>query len=744
MRLFLLLLRLVASDAASSNCGDIVTCSAVDAPPAANAQLQKSAFKVTAATMTIVDEGEEGLDLNAGYEANALVNDSVEVNASANESSVAQTFSAIQQRSARTRLHSAVQNLAMAVQEMDATWHKSDAEITGVLGKLGQKMSNSEDACSTNLVAYKKKLKRVHKEVKKMYTQVHSTESSSEVYGKGCKEKKGEIYVIEKENRKRIRKCKIQRKVEIRTLKVMKKEMHQLKKVSKAKIGYRQKRRGSNRPIYGGGDVRLLEVNGSAEEAPLESDDAEVNGVRSMVQRTKAAAQKVQQCLAQSELHSQHSASLLDETTAKADSEFQDDAEAALAKIAAVAEDGEYEENDEYDMGDVAARVELAMADNSSFLGNDTELEAGHPRLPPKVRACQGQRRGQRCYFAKPVRGPARFRKVLGVCMGQKHGTLTCRKAKVPSACRRIVVELKKEYAKSFKSITRLVEQYKKITHSKVCWETAHQEYESQSSAVQVEANKYCEREQKAYSSLTTYNAQYKRTIRIERKLKKTYLVTKRQCGGLLKTEQYVSSVKKTIKALGKCPGLGSVHFSVPKWVGTYAYFTQRRDRKDKWNDRKMRKKCQVKFRRRGIRPAEVAELDSRTVRKMPRRNTADAPVLGACPNCQGKSNGALSKGGHGRLCWDPKKKFNRKSRRGDCNSGRRAIICVLEKGYGGRRRRKHGNRRRRKVYKDKYNCLTREQWTPKKRHWCCKHKKRGCPEATNDNAMTQVEHAGP
>jgi len=27
-----------------------------------------------------------------------------------------------------------------------------------------------------------------------------------------------------------------------------------------------------------------------------------------------------------------------------------------------------------------------------------------------------------------------------------------------------------------------------------------------------------------------------------------------------------------------------------------------------------------------------------------------------------------------------------------------------------------------------KYNCLTREMWTPGKRAWCCKHEKLGCP----------------
>lgn len=154
--------------------------------------------------------------------------------------------------------------------------------------------------------------------------------------------------------------------------------------------------------------------------------------------------------------------------------------------------------------------------------------------------------------------------------------------------------------------------------------------------------------------------------------------VIKKQCVRLTKTQKYVKVVKKTIVALRKCPGLGDVKFSIPKWVGQWAYFKQQKNGKDKWNDQKMLGVCKSEFGPRA-RPAEVSEIDSHTIRRMPRHNTALAPVLGACPMCAGEKNGKLSAEGHGRKCWDKKVKFNHKARRGDCNHGKRAIICVLD-----------------------------------------------------------------
>jgi hypothetical protein len=120
------------------------------------------------------------------------------------------------------------------------------------------------------------------------------------------------------------------------------------------------------------------------------------------------------------------------------------------------------------------------------------------------------------------------------------------------------------------------------------------------------------------------------------------------------------------------------VQFQLPTWTGAWAKFKQRRNKSNKWNDQKMLKKCVKKFGE-GARPAEVSEIDGRSIEGMPKKNTAPFTVLGACPDCQGKPMPGITKNGYGRICWDVGKKFGRKGRRRDCGGGPRSILCVIE-----------------------------------------------------------------
>merc|ERR1719174_235592 len=74
------------------------------------------------------------------------------------------------------------------------------------------------------------------------------------------------------------------------------------------------------------------------------------------------------------------------------------------------------------------------------------------------------------------------------------------------------------------------------------------------------------------------------------------------------------------------------------------------------------------------VRAAETAELDERSVQRMPNKNTAGKPLMGKCPMCEGRRNKMYSSAHKGaRVCWDDGKAIRPNKKRHDCNSGQRA-----------------------------------------------------------------------
>jgi len=255
---------------------------------------------------------------------------------------------------------------------------------------------------------------------------------------------------------------------------------------------------------------------------------------------------------------------------------------------------------------------------------------------------------------------------------------LKCMPAGSPTECQEVVIELEHQFTESYVSLTRMIEEYEVVTHSTVCEETVEEEYTEESTAIQTEANEVCGEVQTTMSKLEHFKFEYTSTIKTEHKLEISIKLLVKQCGSLTSTEEYLTTVTTTLNALGDCPGLGEVQFQLPTWVGDWANFRQNRDRSNKWNDKRMQGACVSKFGK-SARVAEVSEIDGRSVEGMPKKNSAPYTVLGACPDCRGKSMQGITKNGFGRICWDAGSKLSRKGRRRDCGGGPRSIMCVLD-----------------------------------------------------------------
>merc|ERR1719183_1186644 len=97
-------------------------------------------------------------------------------------------------------------------------------------------------------------------------------------------------------------------------------------------------------------------------------------------------------------------------------------------------------------------------------------------------------------------------------------------------------------------------------------------------------------------SKLEQFKFEYESTVKTEYKLEESIKLLVKQCGSLSSTEEYLTSVSTTLNALGDCPGLGDVQFQLPTWAGAWAKFKQQRDKSNKWNDKRMKRKCVKKF----------------------------------------------------------------------------------------------------------------------------------------------------
>jgi putative transposon-encoded protein len=622
-------------------------------------------------------------------------------------------------------MHSAAEAARSGMERMHAAWDGSMKEINSMIKGIADHDSASQDTCTTQLTEYKKKLTKIHESSVSISIAVNSTSSEVSIYEKECKEKDEELHEIEVVHQKRVTKCTTERKVEKKTLETLKYDMRSMKKVAKAHIHLKSS--GTKKKLY------LLQQEEASRPRKSLAD------VRGMVKKTKETASKLQTCLAKSRIEKEkkNEVSLAEGNSEEAHSPIQCSGPApkcfpvvctpegwacgevnkcplaqprchpvscvdgvwkcgAITDNAFEACDGKHpgdacfytkrngrciaqnimrgvslldeddeidakgDDDDDDDKDDSEDEEEEEDSDDDDddekddrnnevevFLQEGEEVE-GSPPLPP---------------YGKPIIADA---------------VLKCVVPDTPEECHEVVVELEHEFTESYVSLTRMIEEYEVVTHSTVCEETVEEEYTQESTAIQEEANQVCGEVQTTMSKLEQFKFEYQSTVKTEHKLETSIKLLVKQCGSLSSTEEYLSTVSTTLNALGDCPGLGEVQFQLPTWAGDWAKFKQKRNRSNKWNDKRMLKKC-VKMFGKGARVAEVSEIDGQSIEGMPKKNNSPYAILGACPDCKGKPMPGITKNGYGRICWDAGSALSRKGRRRDCGGGPRSIMCVLD-----------------------------------------------------------------
>lgn len=252
-------------------------------------------------------------------------------------------------------------------------------------------------------------------------------------------------------------------------------------------------------------------------------------------------------------------------------------------------------------------------------------------------------------------------------------------KAPTKEECEKQKEELEKTYVKAYVALSRLKSEYEVLVKSTACEDPINVEYQDRSGPLQKKSDKLSTQSMEAAEDLKELKPHLDKAQEAENKLRNQVETLTEQCGQLGPTLSDLDKVRDAIAGLSLCPGLGRVEFRIPEWTGKWAAFSQNsRTQDDKQIDQAMAWACNRQTE--GSRPAEVGEIQERTIMHMPENNTAKEPLIGTCPQCAGKED-KMYKSGHARICWEPGKPLNVDSQSDSCGQGRKVVVCVLDKG---------------------------------------------------------------
>jgi hypothetical protein len=262
-------------------------------------------------------------------------------------------------------------------------------------------------------------------------------------------------------------------------------------------------------------------------------------------------------------------------------------------------------------------------------------------------------------------------------------------------------------YIRAYIELTRLLAQYEVVIHEHTCDDYVYETEAQQEKILEAKMVKMTTTVSSFQHKLEAYHTRLTAAYKLEVKIQHHISLLVTRCGEMDATVSSLDKVRDAIQIMGVCPGLGRLTFSIPKWTGqildgdfdTHSFT-------DAEIDAQMNKLCadsppsagwdtslmQMETSPVGItyifRAAETSEIMLRSISDIPTSNTALIPMMGPCPNCEGKEDPAdvdladEHASGHFRVCWDPEAALSATSKREDCTAGKKAVLCVAEQTY--------------------------------------------------------------
>merc|ERR1719327_347201 len=247
-----------------------------------------------------------------------------------------------------------------------------------------------------------------------------------------------------------------------------------------------------------------------------------------------------------------------------------------------------------------------------------------------------------------------------------------------PEKCKEEKEILEKVYVKTYVELSRLKDEYNELANSTACFDNVKSLYKSKKVPIQEKIDELIKDTTEKIKELEGLRPRLESATEAERKLRKHIETLTEECTQLPETISNLDKVRDAIEALSKCPGLSRVQFSLPKWTGIWVPFElEAKDMTDGEQDKAMDTACAKAAE--GSRAAEVGEIAEQTVEGIPETNTAELPLIGTCPHCQGDA-AADFPSGHKRTCWKQGANLTSEAKSTNCASGQKTLLCVINR----------------------------------------------------------------
>lgn len=235
-----------------------------------------------------------------------------------------------------------------------------------------------------------------------------------------------------------------------------------------------------------------------------------------------------------------------------------------------------------------------------------------------------------------------------------------------PDHCKVEREKLEETWVEAYEEVTREVESYEILVDDTSCVDASEAEYQEQFQPLQQEEKELSKKVSSAISKVQTLRPQIKSLRQARKELEKRLKVITQECEAVEETKETLEATKEVIVKMDECVSDGSA-FNLPVWVGQWITVQLSEDLSIADADAKMNQGCAASFGH-AARAAEVSEVDTGSIRKMPKKNKSDLPMMPTCPLCGTKL---------ARVCWDSGARLNHRKRRTDCTPGARAVLCV-------------------------------------------------------------------
>mmetsp|Transcript_20855 Transcript_20855/g.51119 ORF Transcript_20855/g.51119 Transcript_20855/m.51119 type:complete len:546 (-) Transcript_20855:48-1685(-) len=252
-----------------------------------------------------------------------------------------------------------------------------------------------------------------------------------------------------------------------------------------------------------------------------------------------------------------------------------------------------------------------------------------------------------------------------------------------PEQCEEERIELEHAWRKAYVVVTGLVTDTGKECTSTTCEDTVEEQRNTDLPPIHAERTELVEKVRQAQKELQNVQEKVESLDNSITKVEREYESIKAQCGAVEEGSEYLEKVRKLLEEMRLCPGLAAANFTIPHFSGFYDVELKLTQDDDNATDAKLLAGCQRMARdtddANKVRAASHTEILERVINGLPMTNEGRIPVMGTCPNCEGKSYpGAQSK--HLRNCFNQGVDLNKDGTTNACGPAVHVqAVCVVD-----------------------------------------------------------------